>query len=359
MGAFRLRLERRPEAVRAWRLAVPALAVLALLAAGAIALRLLGVDPLAVYRALFVEPLASRYGLGEWLLRATPLMLCALGLAPGYRAGIWNLGAEGQLTLGAIAGGGLGIALGGRLGVLALPAMLAAGILAGMAWAAIPAYLRTRLRTPELLVSLMLVYVAELMLSYLVHGPWRDPAGHNFPTTPPLPDAALLPILAEGTRLNAGLLLALALALAAFGFERATHAAFRLRVAGLAPAAARYAGISERRNVWIAMLLGGGAAGLAGVLEVAGPLGMLQPVISPGYGFTAILVAFVGGLRAQGIVVASLLMSALYLGGESAQLEFKLPAAVGGLFQGVVLLFLLAAEVFIHYRPRLERRVPA
>jgi simple sugar transport system permease protein len=286
-------------------------------------------------------------------------MLCALGLAPGYRAGIWNLGAEGQLTVGAIAGGGLGIALGGPLGMLALPAMLATGILAGMVWAAIPAYLRTRLRTPELLVSLMLVYVAELTLSYLVRGPWRDPAGHNFPTTPPLPDAALLPILAEGTRLNVGLLLALAFALAAFAFERATHAAFRLRVAGLAPAAARYAGISERRNVWIAMLLGGGAAGLAGVLEVAGPLGMLQPVISPGYGYTAILVAFVGRLSAPGIVLASLLVSALYLGGESAQLEFKLPAAVGGLFQGVVLLFLLAAEVLIHYRPRLERRVSA
>lgn len=323
-----------------------------MLAMAGLVLGALGVEPLAAFRAMFVAPLDSRYGWGELLLKATPLMLCAVGLAPGYRAQIWNLGAEGQLTLGAIAGGAIGAFAAPRLGVFALPSMLLAGTLAGMAWAAIPAYLRTRWSTPELFVSLMLVYVAQLLLSYLVHGPWRDPAGHNFPQSPPIPDSALLPTLADGVRVNIGFGIALALAAAAWWFQRATFASFRLSVAGLAPAAACYAGISERRNVWIAMLCGGGSAGLAGVLEVAGPIGVLQPSISPGYGFTAILVAYVGRLHPVGIVLASLLMSELYLGGESAQLEFRFPAAVSGVMQGALLFFLLGAEFFIQSRLR-------
>jgi simple sugar transport system permease protein len=335
------------------------LAVLAMLATGFLLFSALGKDPVAFFRVFFVEPVSSLYGLGELLLKATPLMLCALGLIPGYRANIWNIGAEGQFTIGAITGGGVGLFYGAQLGHWALPCMLLAGVVGGMSWAAIPALLRARFRTSEIFVSLMLVYIAQLLLSYLVHGPWRDPAGLNFPQTRPLPDNALLQPLLDGTRVNATFVLALVLAGCFWWFGSATAAGFRMRVGGLAPAAAAYAGISERNNIWLALLISGGAAGLAGISEVAGPIGMLQPVISPGYGFAAIIVVFVGRLHPLGVVLASLLMSSLYLGGESAQVELQLPASVSGLFQGSLLFYLLAAELLITFRLRRAWRTDA
>jgi simple sugar transport system permease protein len=350
-----VRLERRTMPSTGMRLASSPLAAVAMVVTGFLVLGALGKDPIAAFKVFFIEPVSSLYGVGELLLKATPLMLCALGLAPGYRANVWNIGAEGQYTLGAIAGGGLGVFYGAALAHWALPLMFIAGMLGGMAWAAIPAFLRSRFRTSEIFVSLMLVYIAQLLLSYLVHGPWRDPAGLNFPQSPPLPDNAVLMPLFEGTRVTIGLILGLLLALLIWGFNVASAAGYRMRVGGLAPAAAAYAGISERRNIWLAMLIGGGAAGLAGICEVAGPIGMLQPVISPGYGFAAIIVAFVGRLHPLGIVLASLLMSALYLGGESAQVELQLPSSVSGLFQGALLFFLLAAELFINFRLRRVR----
>ncbi len=337
------------------RIAAAPLAVLAMLVVGFLALGLLGKDPVTAFRVFFVEPFDSIYGWGELLLKSTPLMLCALGLAVGYRANVWNIGAEGQLIVGAIAGGGVGLFWNGALGGATLPAMLAAGVLGGMAWAALPALLRTRFHTSEIFVSLMLVYIAQLGLSYLVHGPWRDPAGQNFPQSAPLPDSLLLTPLREGTRVNAGFFIALTLAAVSWWFGRTTAAGFRLRVGGLAPAAAAYAGISQRANIWLALMVSGGAAGLAGILEVDGPIGLLQPVVSPGYGFAAIIVAFVGRLHPVGIVLASLLMAALYLGGESAQVELQLPSSVSGLFQSMLLFFMLAAELFIQYRLRRTR----
>jgi simple sugar transport system permease protein len=346
------RLERRTRPSRLMMYASAPLAVLAMLVSGFLLFSALGKDPIAFFRVFFIEPVSSLYGVGELLLKATPLMLCALGLVPGYRANVWNIGAEGQFTIGAIAGGGLGVFYGAALGMWALPLMLAAGVLGGMLWAAIPAFLRARFRTSEIFVSLMLVYIAQLLLSYLVHGPWRDPAGLNFPQSPPLPDNALLQPLLEGTRVNLAFVLALVLAGCFWWFGSATAAGFRMRVGGLAPAAAAYAGINERQNIWLAMLIGGATAGLAGICEVAGPIGMLQPVISPGYGFAAIIVVFVGRLHPFGVVLASLLMSALYLGGESAQVELQLPASLSGLFQGSLLFYLLAAELLIHFRVR-------
>jgi simple sugar transport system permease protein len=221
-----------------------------------------------------------------------------------------------------------------------------------MAWAAIPAWLRTRFNANEILTSLMLVYVATLLLSYLVHGPWRDPEGFNFPQSRTFADAALLPNILPETRLNGGFVIALAAIAACWVFVRRSLAGFQMQVAGLAPAAARYAGISSPRTVWIALLVGGACAGIAGVNEAAGPLGQLLPSVSPGYGFAAIIVAFVGRLHPVGILLASLLMSLLYLGGESAQIGLGLPAAVTGLFQGTLLFFLLAADVFINFRLR-------
>src|SRR4029079_1576126 len=189
-------------------------------------------------------------------------------------------------------------------------------------------------------------------LVYLLHGAWRDPEGFNFPQSKVFEDSQILPTLADGMRANVAFILALVLAAASWIFSSRTFAGYRMLVAGLAPAAAAYARFSEKRNIWLALLIGGGAAGLAGISEVAGPIGRLQLSISPGYGFAAIIVAFVGRLHPFGIVLASLLMSLLYLGGEAAQLDLGLPAAITGLFQGTLLFFLLAADVFVHYRVR-------
>jgi len=205
----------------------------------------------------------------------------------------------------------------------------------------------------------MLVYVATLLLSWLVHGPWRDPEGYNFPQSKLFTDNALLPNLVPDTRLNVGFLLALVIVALAWLFVRRHIVGFEMRVAGLAPAAANYAGISARRNIWLGMLAGGACAGLAGVGEAAGPIGQLLPSMSPGYGFAAIIVAFVGRLHPLGIALASMLMSLLYLGGESAQMNLALPSAVTGLFQGSLLFLLLAADVFVNYRLRILRATPA
>lgn len=354
-----LRLEPRPEPSRIAGYLSPLLAAFATLAIGFVLFSLLGKDPWAAFHAFFVKPIETRYGVGELLLKASPLMLIATGLAAGYRANVWNIGAEGQLTLGAIAGGGLGLAFHESGSPWLLPAMLAAGALGGMAWAAIPAFLRTRFNANEILTSLMLVYIATFLLSYLVHGPWRDPEGFNFPQSRMFGEGALLPNLLEETRLNIGVVLALAVVAAGWVFMQKSLLGYQMRVAGLAPAAANYAGISAKRNVWTGMLIGGACAGLAGVQEAAGPVGQLLPSISPGYGFAAIIVAFVGRLHPLGIVFASLLMSLLYLGGESAQINLALPSAVTGLFQGTLLFFLLAADVFIHFRMRRVRRAPS
>ncbi len=353
-----IRLEARPEPSRLAGWLSPLLAAAATLVVGFVLFSLLGRNPWTAFHAFFVKPVETLYGVGELLLKASPLMLIATGLAVGYRANVWNIGAEGQLTLGAIAGGGLALAAGDAGFPLLLPAMLAAGALGGMAWAAIPAWLRTRFNANEILTSLMLVYVATLLLSYLVHGPWRDPEGFNFPQSRLFAEPALLPVLLAGTRLNVGFLTALAVVAAGWVFMQKSLAGFQMRVAGLAPAAANYAGISAKRNVWIGLLIGGACAGLAGVQEAAGPVGQLLPTISPGYGVAAIIVAFVGRLHPVGIAFASLLMSLLYLGGESAQLYLRLPSAVTGLFQGTLLFFLLGADVFIHFRIRTRRRAP-
>jgi simple sugar transport system permease protein len=350
-----IRLEPRPEPSRAAAWLSPLVAVAATVVLGAIVFAALGKNPSTALAAFFVEPIASRYGVGELLLKASPLMLIATGLAIGYRANVWNIGAEGQLTLGAMGAGGVALAFGDTESPLLLPAMLLAGTLCGLAWAAIPAFLRTRFNANEILTSLMLVYVGNLWLSLLVHGPWRDPEGYNFPQSKLFAPSALLPNLIPDTRVNVGLVIALVIVAAAWVLVRKSFAGFRMRVAGLAPAAANYAGISAHRNVWLGMLIGGACAGLAGANEAAGPIGQLLPNMSPGYGFAAIIVAFVGRLHPAGIVLASLLMSLLYLGGESAQIRLGLPSAVTGLFQGTLLLFLLAADVLVNFRIRLAR----
>ena len=358
---MRLFFEARPQPSRLAVWLAPVIATAATMVIGLVVFEAFGKNPMAAFHAFFIQPVATRYGVAELLLKATPLMMIATGLALGYRANVWNIGAEGQLTLGAIAGGGLALAFADAElpAALLLPAMFIAGALAGMCWAAIPAWLRTRFNANEILTSLMLVYVATLLLSWLVHDPWRDPQGYNFPQSTLFTESALLPILLPETRLNAGFPVALAIVVLAWLFVRKHIVGFEMRVAGLAPAAANYAGISAHRNIWLGMLAGGACAGIAGVGEAAGPIGQLLPSMSPGYGFAAIIVAFVGRLHPLGIAFASVLMSLLYLGGESAQMNLALPSAVTGLFQGTLLFFLLAADVFVNYRVRVARPMPA
>ena len=337
----------------------PLIAVVLILITGVAVAPLMGHDPLTTLYAFFVAPIDDRYGLGELGLKAAPLMLIAVGLSVGFKTNVWNIGAEGQLIVGAIAGGGLALWFYQSDSQWLLPAMIVVGALGGMAWAAIPALLRTRFNTNEILVSLMLNYVALLLLSYLVHGHWRDPDGFNFPESRLFPEAAMLPILVEDTRLHLGCVFALIAGGIAWLFVSKSFLAFQMRVAGLSEAAAHYAGFQRSKMIWIGLLAGGAAAGIAGLSEVAGPLGQLLPTISPGYGYAAIIVAFVGRLHPLGIALASLLMSLLYLGGESAQIELGLSSAVTGVFQGLLLFYLLAADLFIHYRIRRSPMSPA
>ena len=351
-----LELEARAEPSRLMSWASPLLAAALMLVGGLAVFAALGKDPVEGFRVFFLNPVKDLYALSELLLKATPLMLCAIGLAICFRANVWNIGAEGQFMLGAVAATGVALYFGDAESALVLPAMVLAGAAGGAAWAAIPALLRTRFNANEILVSLMLVYVAQLFVSWLVFGPWKDPDGFNFPQTRMFAEAATLPMVIEGTRLHFGFAIALAALVAGYAFMNRSHAGCRMRVAGEAADAARYAGFSATRMIWVGLLLGGGAAGLAGMGEVAGPMGQLTDKVGSGYGFAAIIVAFVGRLNAFGILLASLLMALLYIGGEQAQQYLNLPNSISMVFQGMLLFFLLGADVFIHYRLRLRRR---
>lgn len=351
-----LRFEARPEPSRLMRYLSPLLAVLLMLGSGMLLFTALGKSPLEGFKVFFLNPVKDTYGVAELFLKATPLMLCAVGLSVGFRANVWNIGAEGQLLMGALAGGGLALHFEGSNSPFLLPAMIVAGALGGMLWAAIPAFLRTRFNANEILTSLMLVYIAELMVSWLVHGPWKDPDGFNFPQTRLFQAKALLPILVPGTRVNAALFIAIAALIAGWVFMNRSFMGYQMKVAGQAEHASRYAGFSAKRSVWLGMLAGGGMAGIAGLSEVAGPIGQITEHISPGYGFAAMIVAFVGRLSPLGIFFSSLLMALLYMGGEQAQQYLNLPYSISKVFQGMLLFFLLGSDVFITYRARLVRR---
>ncbi|MBV9191324.1 MAG: ABC transporter permease [Betaproteobacteria bacterium] len=353
----RLRLVPRAQPSRAMLFVAPVVAVLLTMIAGLAVFAWLGQNPMQAFRVYFIDPVSDMNGVAELLLKASPLCLIALGLAPGFRAGIWNIGAEGQMYMGGVFATGLAIHFHQSGSPWLLPSMIVAGAIGGMLWASITALLRAQFNASEILVSLMLTYVADYTVKYLVFGPWQDPRGNNFPITVQFSDEALFPLLAtwgwnafEGTRLNASVLITLASIPLAWVFLERSFIGFQLQVSGLAPAAARYAGFGDKRLVWIALLIGGAAAGLAGVSEVAGPIGQLNDRWQPLYGFTAIIVAALGRLHAVGIVLSSLLMALLYLGGEAVQIALQLPKALSQVFQGLLLMFLLGCDVLVNYR---------
>jgi len=354
---MRLVLERRPE--RSWAMALlsPVLAVFLTLVTGAFVFAALGLEPLHALHVYFVGPLTTLWSLEQLVVKAAPLVLIGTGLAVCYRANVWNIGAEGQFAMGAILGGLVPVYLSGWQSLPAMLAMLVLGALGGMAWAAIPAGLKNRFAANEILVSLMLVYVAQLLLDWLVRGPWRDPMGFNFPKTVAFEGWQLLPTL--GGTVHLGALFALVAAVVLALMMGRTLKGFEVRVVGNSPKAARFAGFSRARTVTFCLLLSGGLAGLAGVCEVMSTVGQLQPAISPGYGFTAIIVAFLGRLNPLGVLVAGLVLAVSYLGGEAAQVSLGISDKVARVFQGILLFYILACDTLILHRVRLARAVPA
>jgi ABC-type uncharacterized transport system permease subunit len=349
---MRLRAEPRAIAPPALEALVPPLAVVATVVASGVLFALLGYPAGQTLYAFFIAPLTSVNGWGELALKAGPLAMIAAGLAAGFRANVWNIGAEGQLVMGAIAAGGVALALPNAQGVWVLPLVCLAGLAGGMAWGAIPALLRTRLGVNEILTSLMLTYVASLALGALVFGPWKDTQGYSLPQSALFSDAATLSPVVPHTRLTVGTLIEFAAPVGVWVALRYALIGFKIRTAGASPAAAGYAGFVQARVVWTVLLLGGGLAGLAGAFEVAGPIGQLIPQITPGYGFTAIIVAFLGRLHPLWIIPAALLVALSYIGGDTAQVSSGLPKGAAGVVQGLLLCFPLAADFLVRYRLR-------
>ena len=349
-----IRLEQRPAPSRFWSWATPVLAVILTVAAGAVLFWALGYPAGEALYQFFVTPLETGYMRAELLVKATPLVLIGVGLAIGFRAGVWNIGAEGQLLMGALGGGAVALAFWNEdvPGLIVL--MLIAGALSGAAYGAIPALLKTHFNVNEILSSLMLTYIAGLVISIMIYGPLRDPAGYGFPQSRMFHGAARLSPILEGTRLHLGAVIALVVVLLAWLALARSLFGFQVKVIGQAPQAARYAGFSQRRMVWTGLLLSGGLAGLAGVIEVAGPVRQLNDSISPGYGFTAIIVAFLGRLHPVGVALAGVVIALSYIGGENAQIMVGMPLAVTGVFQGMLLFFLLGSDLLIRYRVRLR-----
>ncbi|ANM06587.1 sugar ABC transporter permease protein (plasmid) [Rhizobium phaseoli] len=310
----------------------------------------MGRDPVAVVYAMLIEPFVSWASFSEVLLKTGPLLLIAKGLAIGFRAKVFNIGAEGQFVLGAIFASAIPIWWPEATGQWIWPAMLLLGTIGGAFWASLTAFWRVRLNANEILVSLMLSFVAVQLLNYLLLGPWKDPNGFNFPQSVMFQYDAMIPILIEGTRVNVSLILALLVSIAAWVFMQKSFIGYKLQVGGLAPRAASYAGFRESRAIWLSLLIGGAAAGLAGAAEVAGPLGQLQRSIPTGYGYAAIIVAYLGGLHPIGIIISAVVMAALYIGGDNAMVSANLPVAAVRVFQGSLLLAYLVAIAFTRYR---------
>ena len=353
---MKLTFIRRERASRPAMLAAPVIALILSALTSLILFAVLGKPAGQALYSLLIEPFVGWYNFSEVLLKTAPLLVIAQGLAIGFRANVFNIGAEGQLIIGAIAATALPVWYPHGTSAWMLPAMIAMGAFGGMAWAGIAALLKTRFNASEILVTLMLTLIATQLLNYLLLGPWKDPHGFNFPQTVPFPDAAILPILLPGTRVNISLLAALAVSVLAYVMMRHRFSGFQLLVSGLAPRAALYAGFSERRGIWLSLLLGGLAAGFAGACEVAGPLGQLQRSVTTGYGYSAIIVAYLGGLDPLGIIVSAFLMSVLYIGGDNAMVTADLPVAGVFVFQGLLLVYYLASLTFIRNRVELTWR---
>ncbi|WED24896.1 ABC transporter permease [Vibrio sp. JC009] len=310
----------------------------------------LDVSPKKAFEVFILMPFADSYNIGELMVKATPLLLCATGLALCFKANIWNIGAEGQLLIGAVAASAVAVQAGEESGSVMLLAALATGVISGMLWAAIPTFLERYFHTNIILTTIMLNYIGLYTLLWAVHGPLADPQGFGFPESAMFADSVLLPLIQEEGRASVSIIIAIVIALVSGVLLYKTLPGFKIRVYGEDHSASRYAGFSSNKVVWGVMLFAGALAGFAGASEVTGPIGQLIPSVSPGYGYAAIIVAYLGRLNPFGIILSALFMGALYMGSDLAQIELGLPTAVTGLFQGTLLFFLLACDFLIFYR---------
>ncbi|MFT6905175.1 MAG: ABC-type uncharacterized transport system permease subunit [Oleiphilaceae bacterium] len=345
-----LRLEKRHSDSKAMAYISPLLATILTLLSGATLFALLGQEPLHALYVFFIYPIADVYGWTELGLKVGPLLLCAIGLMLCFKAKVWNIGAEGQFIMGGLGGGYIALELLAVESSLVLPAVLVFGALSGLLWAALAALLKTRFGANEILTTIMLNYIALNALFYGVHGPLKDPDGYNFPESAMFSEFATLPLVLEGFRLNISLLFGLAAVAIVWTLMSRTLLGFQISVLGEDASAARFAGFKEKRLVWFVLLACGALAGLAGVSEVTGPIGQLNPYIAPGYGYAAIIIVFLGRMHPLGILFASMLLALTFMGGEMVQMELALPKSLTGLFQGMLLFYLLACDLLISYR---------
>ncbi len=348
---MRIKLEKRPEPSR-WMLVItPIASVLLTMLIGVVVFDALGIDGQRAVVDIFLTPLLATYKWQDVAVKAAPLIIIALGLSIGNRANVWNIGAEGQYIIGALCAAGIGIAAGPVGGPIIMLLMVVAGTIGGGAWAAVPAVLKTRLGVNEILSSLMFTYVALQVLSYLVGGPWKDPNGRNFPATAPLTADQSLPLL-PFTSVHLGVGIAIVLPFLFWLLMSRSVFGYQIRVVGSAPNAARHGGFDSNQTVWAAMLIGGGMAGLAGALEFAGALKTINLGFPSGYGFTAIIVSFLGRLHPIGCLIAGIVLAVTYVGGQVAQTTVHIPNATAGIFQAMMLFFILASDIFVRYRVR-------
>lgn len=350
-----LQLERRPADSKLMRWASPLLALALTVVTGFFLFLALDKDPVEGLTFFFITPVSDVNGLAELGLKMAPLLLCAAGLTVCFRAKLWNIGAEGHFLVGALAASVVAVSVGDSQGFWVLPLVLVAGVAGGMIWAGFAAALKTHLNCNEILTTIMLNYIALNLLLYAVHGPLKDPYGFGFPQSVMFAESALLPALIPGTRLHIGLAFGLLAAVAVWVLFARSFIGFQLNVVGQDHRAAAFAGFGARRLIWFAFLAGGATAGLAGASEVTGPIGQLVPQVSPGYGYTAIIVVFLGRMHALGIIAASALLALTFIGGELLQIAMNMPKAVTAMFQGMLLFYLLTCDAFIHYRIRLRR----
>ncbi len=356
-----LKLEKRPQPSQVWIYLTPLIAVLATMLAGSALFAFLGKDPAVAIRTIFWDPLFSEFAFyyrPQLLVKGAPLVLIAIGLSLGFRAGIWNIGAEGQYIIGALTGAGVGLAFYPMEAWFVFPLMVIAGALGGWAWAMIPGLLKVKFGTNEILVSLMLVYVAEQLLASMSLGLMKNPEGMGFPGSRNLQhyESAHNAELFTGTGMHWGVVVAFLAVITAYVLLNRHILGYHIRLTGQAPRAARFAGVVPARMILFCLGTAGALAGLAGMFEVAGPAGQVSIDFNVGYGFTAIIVAFLGRLHPVGILLAGALMALTYIGGEIAQSQLGLPAAAIQLFQGMLLFFLLAIDVMTNYRLAWQRR---
>lgn len=354
-----LQLERRPLPSPLMQWASPLIALMLTVITGYLIFMAMGRDPLRSLTFFFITPLSSAYGWAELGLKMAPLLLCAAGLTLCYRAKLWNIGAEGHLLMGALGASIVAVELRGHSGAWVLPLVLLAGMAFGAFWAGLAAGLKTRFNANEILTTIMLNYIALNLLVYAVHGPLRDPFGFGFPQSVMFSDSALLPKLIAGTRLHIGWLFGLLAAVAVWVVLARSFIGFQLNVLGQDSRAAEFAGFHQRWLVWFAFLVAGALAGLAGASEVTGPIGQLVPHVSVSYGYTAIIVVFLGRMHPIGIVAASALLALTFLGGEMLQIAMNMPKSITQLFQGLLLFYLLISDAFIHFRLRFKPAAPA